>query len=379
MIDLAGGSLAMLLGQGAPRPAPPYVADAFEGAEIALSEDDLSGFSLTFRVASDGLIPGPAPILADPSLHPGARVVLSGLLGVTPTVLMDGIIETRRYTPEDGASPAMLTVLGRDLTFLMDKDHKTAAYPNMSHKMIADLILLPYASHGVVPQVIPPLASNAPAATDFIPHQNTSDFKYLRNLARLNGYVFALTSGPLPGVSTAYWGPRQFLSVPQPAITVNMGSSDNARNLKITHAAAKAKQVSGAVIEPTLGAAVEVRSVLPLRPPLSISPSIVNPTTTGTQVLAVEAGIDVATAFARAQSQSDNTSLTVRVTGELDTLSYSGVLKPMQLVGLRGAGPIHSGLYYVSRTVHKISPGSWTQEFALARDGEMANTPVVRP
>ena len=379
MVDLTGGGLMMLVGQGVPRPPSPIVSVAFEKAEIALSEEERSGFALTFRVRLDGVVPGPAPILTEPALQPGARVILSAVMGASPTVLMDGIIETRRYVPEDGAAPATLTVLGRDLSFLMDKEEKTAAYPNMSHKMIADLILLQYAAFGIVPQVIPPLTANTPAATDYIPHQTGSDLQYLRNLARINGYVFALNAGPAPGTTTAYWGPRRFLTVPQPAITVNMGAADNARNLKFANMSSKAKRVAGALVDRTTGTTVEVSSVPPVRPPLSANPALLTGAVTGRAALRPEAGLDGATALARAQAQSDNTGLTVKVTGELDTLSYSGVLKPMQLVGLRGAGPVHSGLYYVSRTVHRIAVGSWSQDFTLMRDGEMATTPVVRP
>ena len=47
------------------------------------------------------------------------------------------------------------------------------------------------------------------------------------------------------------------------------------------------------------------------------------------------------------------------------------------LVGLRGAGWRHSGLYYVQKVTHKIRKGAWTQDFTLKREGYGATVPVV--
>ena len=55
--------------------------------------------------------------------------------------------------------------------------------------------------------------------------------------------------------------------------------------------------------------------------------------------------------------------------GELDTVRYGHVLRARRLVGVRGAGLTYDGLYYVRRVTHTIERGSYTQSFALSREG----------
>ena len=80
-----------------------------------------------------------------------------------------------------------------------------------------------------------------------------------------------------------------------------------------------------------------------------------------------------------AQAQSDATLDTVTVTGDLDTALYGGILSPRGLVGLRGAGLDHDGLYYVQSVIQKIGKGSWTQSFTLNREGVGTTVPIVLP
>jgi len=53
------------------------------------------------------------------------------------------------------------------------------------------------------------------------------------------------------------------------------------------------------------------------------------------------------------------------------------VLRPRALVGVRGAGWSHDGLWYVRRVVHHLAPGSYRQQFTIARDGYGSTVPAV--
>jgi hypothetical protein len=55
------------------------------------------------------------------------------------------------------------------------------------------------------------------------------------------------------------------------------------------------------------------------------------------------------------------------------------VLRARQLVGLRGAGYLHDGLYYVKRVTHSLSTGRYTQSFTLTREGVGSTVPEVSP
>ncbi len=76
-------------------------------------------------------------------------------------------------------------------------------------------------------------------------------------------------------------------------------------------------------------------------------------------------------------AQAVRTADAVTGTGQLDVLRYGHVLRSRQLVGVRGAGLVYDGFYYVRSVSHTIRRGSYTQNFSLARDGLISNTPRV--
>jgi len=63
--------------------------------------------------------------------------------------------------------------------------------------------------------------------------------------------------------------------------------------------------------------------------------------------------------------------------GSLDVARYGRVLKPRQLVGVRGAGEAFDGLHYVTSVTSTLRQGAFTQSFALARNGLISTVPKV--
>ena len=76
-------------------------------------------------------------------------------------------------------------------------------------------------------------------------------------------------------------------------------------------------------------------------------------------------------AFARAQGTTDasvETSLTAERRARRAALRRPS-LRPRGLVGVRGAGYTHDGIWYVKRVTHTIKRGEYKQSFTLTRDG----------
>ena len=92
-----------------------------------------------------------------------------------------------------------------------------------------------------------------------------------------------------------------------------------------------------------------------------------------------ESGVNIEEAFGRAQGTTDATAHAVSVDGELDAAAYGSILQPRGLVGLRGAGFLHDGLWYVKKVSHHIKIGTYTQSFTLTRDGHGSTVPAVIP
>jgi len=380
MLDqLLGAHMTLMIGQGVPRPATALVMEHFASAEIAASDRERSGFELVFEASRSGDVAGAFPIMAEPGLKAGARVVITATIGIRPTVLMDGIIEQAEFTPSEGDTPAKLTARGKDLTFLMDREEVEAQHPAQGPGEIATLILLKYAAHGIIPMVIPPLTAERPNPLDRVPMQRATDFAYLTELAEAHDAIFTMIPGPAPLTSTAYWGPLPRLGVPQPAITTDMGPETNVSGLSIENAESEAASVLGNVQDRQTGQTVPVQSVVPLRPPLAARPALANTATARRNLFRTNGAPTAAQAMGEAQAQSDASQDTVTITGDLDTGLYGNILTPRGLVGLRGAGFDHDGLYYVQSVIQKISRGTWIQSFTLNREGLGTTTPIVLP
>jgi len=62
----------------------------------------------------------------------------------------------------------------------------------------------------------------------------------------------------------------------------------------------------------------------------------------------------------------------VSANGEVDTVRYGHILRAGQLVGVRGAGALYNGDYYVKQVTHNIerskSTQQYTQSFELKRE-----------
>ncbi len=74
---------------------------------------------------------------------------------------------------------------------------------------------------------------------------------------------------------------------------------------------------------------------------------------------------------------ADSTSEAVVASGSLDVLRYGHVLKARRLVGVRGAGQVYDGLYFVKKVTHKIKRGEYKQDFELTRNGLVSTVPAV--
>jgi hypothetical protein len=137
--------------------------------------------------------------------------------------------------------------------------------------------------------------------------------------------------------------------------------------------------VSGQIQDRTTNQSVPVRTFASLRPPLSTMPAwLVNQPNLRRRQFR-ESGLNAMQALARAQGTTDASADSVVAEGELDAVRYGTPLQARGLVGVRGAGYLHDGIWYVKRVTHTIKKESYKQKFTLARDGLGSITPAVMP
>jgi hypothetical protein len=376
-----GIHLALLVGPTIAVPAPALLTGALQSVEVKHSDEERSGFQITFQTGRGG----PAalldhPLMSNPLLKTFNRLILAVTFNAMPRVLIDGIITHKELSPGTEPGTSTLTVTGEDISIMLDREEKSAEHPAQDETVIANKIILSYAQYGLIPMVVPPLAIDPPIPVERTPVQQSTDLDYLVEMAERHAYVFYILPGPAPLVSTAYWGPPVRLGLPQPALSVDLGSATNVSSINFRHNAVAPTLVSGQVQDRTSNQSLPVRTFASLRVPLSLRPTWLTEQTNVHRRQFRKSGLNASQAFARAQAEVDaSVDGAVVAEGELDTLRYGGPLQPRGLVGVRGAGFSYDGLWYVKRVTHTIRKEEYKQSFTLTRDGEGSTTPVVRP
>jgi hypothetical protein len=379
-VSALGLRLTVLAGsiEGLPRPplSPSFTA-RLRSVTVTENDEQRSVFTLMFDAGRCGLegaldVPG---IQASP-VGPLARVVVELTFGALPSVLFDGIVTTLQLTPGDEPGGATLTVTGEDVSYLLDKKERTVEHPTLDDRSQVCEILKPYLKCGIVSTVLPPPHSNPRLASDGVPTQQRSDLAHLTELAGRNGFVAYIIPGPTRAASTFYWGPPVRGDRPQPALSVDLGAETTA-TLRFHTEALAPITVSGAVFDRGKCSSVPVNVSDSSRPQLAALPLQKTHNSDIRHRLLRDGGNDAVGAQARAQAEVDRSSDAVTARGTVDGARYGHVLRPRGLVGVRGAGWSHDGLWYVKEVVHELARGSYQQTITLTREGYGSTVPTV--
>jgi hypothetical protein len=375
-----GIHLTLLIGPTVPVPAPAWLMENLQSVQVNHSDEGQSGFQITFKTGRGGPMGvRDYPVLATPLLRAFSRVVITVTLDARPRVLMDGFITNAQLSASSQPGSSTVTLTGEDLSVMMDMEERTFPYPNQADSTVVQQILGRYAAYGLGFQVqgTPP----PKPLTEKLPAQHGTDLAHIRELAGQHGFVFYLTPGPIPMTSMAYWGPPVRSTRPQRALSVNLGSATNVETIHFQNDHRAPAMVFGKMFEPKTRQTLVVQTLFSTRVPLSSQPALTSHQPYVRKVLP-ESSQDqnFAEVMSRAQARTDtSTDNVVTASGELDVSRYGDLLEPRGLVGLRGAGYSHDGLYYVKSVSHALRKGEYKQSFNLAREGIGALAPMVIP
>jgi hypothetical protein len=370
-----GVDLTLMIGPAVPLPVPRPIVDALQSVSVTnASGDTPSGFELRFSLLEkshlDVLVGA-----AGGGMPPIVRVVIYVTVKGSAEVLIDGVMTHYELGPGDKGGLS-LVVKGKDLSAVMDViEFDGLPYPAMPPVLRVLAVLAKYAVLGVIPITIPSVVEDIPIPIDRIPRHQGTDYKYVKQLARECGYVFYFDPGPLPGTSRAYWGPEVKVGAPQPALNTDMDLFTNVESLSFSFDK-EAKELPVVFIhnkETKVPIPIPIPDITPLNPPLGAIPPL-PPKITFLSDTAKQSPISaVMTGLAYAATHAD----CVGATGSLDVVRYGHILKSRQLVGVRGAGVMFDGLYYVRSVTHDLRRGAYKQSFSLARNGLVSTVASV--
>ncbi len=374
---LRGVEVSLFIGPAIPIPAPRAAMDALTRITVTQSAAPRTpgGFELEFQLDNRSPL-HTLFLLTGGSQLPIFRVVVMVTVNGTPDVLIDGVVTKQSVKPGAGTGHSMMTVTGVDLTAVLGLiDFSGIPYPGMADEIQVLLILAKYAFLGIVPVVLPTILPTVESPTTHYDTQWGNDLDYIEQKAEETGYVFYLTAGPVPGVSTAYWGPVVKVGVPQPALNLDMDAHSNVKTLSFDFDAERKVQPIVFIQnkETKLPIPIPIPDITPLKPPLGLVP----PLAKKIQKVPGTGGLSPVRAALLGLAKAARSDDAVKATGTIDVTRYGRVLQVRKLVGVRGAGAAFDGLYFVEKVAHTISRGSYEQSFTLTRNGLVSTVPMV--
>ena len=374
--------LRLMIGPVYPATPPRAVMDALSEVEVDVDDLEQSGFKLTFEIDKQSplqilfLLTGGGTI---PLLF--LRVVIAVVVNGVTNVLIDGVVTNNTVAPGDKGSNSTLTLMGKDLTVLMDQTKFSGfPYPAMSAEARVGVILIAFSPLGIAPLVVPSVLLFAPLPIDQIPGHQGTPLQYIRYLAEQAGYVFYIDPGPIPGLSKAYWGPQVKIGPVQRALSIDFDAYTNVESMRFSFDQEKNRIPLVYIYNSESGVTfpVGIPPITPLNPPLGAIPPLPTnliPDLTPFRDDLAKRPIPQAVMMGLAEAAKNADAVSCE--GSLDVTRYGGVLNARQLVGVRGAGLAFDGLYYVKRVTHKIKRGEYKQDFTLTRNGLVSTLPTV--
>ncbi len=347
----------MLQIAGAPAPAP--ILEAVQEIEVESSLEEASVLRVSFCIERTPV--GDWSILELDPFRPlvplGVRVQRGLRL---PEAIVNGYVTDQAVSYGTDSAGSTLAITAMDATYLMNLEDKARPWPNMPDSAIAAAI---FGQHGIVPEVDPtaPVLTEPEGTTT----QRGSDIRFLRRLARRNGFDCYVHPESLSAVDVGRFGSRRTVGPPQAVITVGAGAETNVSDFHIHYEMVQPTTAAAATVDPVTGIpqmAASLPSELPLgaEPALTriLPPPISRPADTGairTADLqkAIQAGVDRSCwALVASGTVGDDVA----------------VLRPGGVVNVRGAGRAYNGSYFVTRVHHSLAPGCYKQRFEARRN-----------
>ena len=344
---------AAILPNGFPDPSMP-VPDAVQVVE-ALHQP--ASFTLNYQFSSED---GDFPLLSDSHLEPEQEIAVMVMVDMVPKFLVQGPITRQEIAIENGGSSSTLAVIGGDKSVAMDREDKAKVWTNVTDSLAVAAVLADYA-------IVPDVSMTSTLHSEFTRSlvQRETDLRFVRRLARRNGFWFWVTS-EAPGVSIGHFK-RISPGSPDVDLAINAATSTIDRvSIEIDAerpVAATMKQVK-----------VSDKSVMDgsvSQSPLTGLASSGLGTIVKAKRLAhlAVAADDVGDLKARAEAIliDHGWFVTAHVVARLSVLKK--LVRAHTVVRLNGIGTRHSGSYVVSRVVHDITPADHVMTIDLVRNG----------
>lgn len=335
--------------------------------EVRESDVDPTVAALRFKLTQ--LPDGAFSPVDDELFTPAARLSVDvESPGSTTLRLFEGHVTHVRPHFERIESNCYVEVLAMDASVLLNAEERVASYPDMTDTEAAEEVFGRYniafsgestnARHQIDKQLLV---------------QRSTDWEFVRRLARRNGFVCYLEPDATSGQVTAFFKPRDVRGTPQADLTV-LREGANLLWMDFQFVMSGPVRVSGAAIDP-----IEKRLVRtggePSLAPLGgahVSGEVEDGlkgagATASVALLRDPPPLDEAIAAAGAAA-TDRALFAIEARGEVDPSLYRGLLRARRPVLIKGVGQRFAGAYYVRAVRTTLEEGALRQAFVAERN-----------
>lgn len=275
--------------------------------------------------------------------------------------LIDGYVIDVRASLGTEPGRSVVEIVAMDATVLMDLQEKVRAWSDQSDSTVAYAIFGEYGfdtdvqATGVVWQ-----------ESDVTLMQRGSDIRFLRRLAKRNGFECYLDVGD-SGRTTGHFHAPRLQQTAQTVLSVNLGTETTVDAFKVRYDMLSATTASASGIDARDAAHQPVQAPTDSQRTLGGASTV--PTDLPRTRLLTGGGLSRASELQTlTQSVVDRSAYAITAEGVINTGALGQVLKAKQPVLVRGAGAQFSGPYYVQGVLHRIVHNGYQQHVTLRRN-----------
>ena len=319
------------------------------------------GERTTYKIRYDIDISGDdIPALVDARSDSGSMLSVLVSLNGQNFCLVKGPVTGQQINFVHGGAGSYLEVQGSDTSIAMDRETKTALWPDVTDSDAVNTIL---GTYGYTPDVDSTDASHTTDKHALV--QRDSDWRFVRRLARRNGTLFWVDSDDA-GVETAHFKKPVVSGDPAMDLDINL-DSNQIDSLMLSWDVERPTSVVASQLN--LNDKSVIDGAVAQTPLALLGSSALQAIATDTRSVPVTAPVDDAGDLqARGQGALVEAGWFIRGNCQTSVKALNAIVKPNTLINLRGVGTRHSGNYYVAAVRHLITPDNHTMDLELIRN-----------
>jgi phage protein D len=344
------------------RTGTPGVADADFGVASQVEVYERLGEATTYAIRLPVLAQGSdLSWLADGRVLPGKVLGVYVAQGAQQTCLVRGPVTGHAARLVHGSAGSHVDVLGADASVNLDRSFRTRVWQDARD---ADAVTSIVGEAGFVPDVSSTSSVHRSDLRNLA--QADTDLRFVRRLARRNGFLAWLTTDALSGIDTFHFKAPDLSASSAATLSINQPGA-NADAIDLRWDSQRPTEVDALQLDFANAENLDASATRsPSRALGSQRLSDVLPEPRTSRVVAP--GDDSAEVKARAEGAAFEAEWFVQATLETTLAALGAPVRAPSVVELRGAGSLHSGKWLVAAVRHSIDATGHRMTVDLVRN-----------